>query len=71
LIVGTSICRRGFGFEPRIAKCAADREADSSIGAGKESGFQDQWVWDFRRIDKKGLNVIRLFEADQDLKSRE
>ena len=67
---GDQHCGRGLGFEPRIAKCPADGKP-AFPSRRKRIGFQDQRVWDFRRIHIKGLDVIRLFEADQDLKGRE
>ena len=67
---GHEHCRRGLGFEPRIAKCSAHREP-AFPPSWISIGFQDQRVWDFRRIGIEGLDVIRLFEVDQDLQGGE
>jgi hypothetical protein len=67
---GHEHCRRALGFEPRIAKCPADREPAFS-SRWERIRFQDQRVWDFRGIGIKGLDVIRLFEANQELKGSE
>lgn len=67
---GHEHCRRGLRFEPRIAKRAADREP-AVPSRWKGFRFQDQVVRDFRRIGNKGLNVIRLFEANQNLQGGE
>ena len=63
---GYEQCRRSLGLEPRIAKCPADGEP-AFPSRWIRIGFQDQCIWDLRRIGIKGLDVIRLFEADQDL----
>ncbi len=67
---GYEHCRRSLSFKPRITKCSADREL-AFPSRWERIGFQDQRVWDFRGIGINGLDVIRLFEADQDLKGSE
>lgn len=60
---GHEHCRRGLGFEPCIAKCTADRQP-AFPSRWKRIRFQDQCIWNFRRIGIEGLDVIRLFESD-------
>ena len=63
-------CRKIIRLEPRIAKCSTDR--DPALPAYRQRlGRQNEMVWDFHGIGVERLNVIGLFEADQNLQGGE
>jgi hypothetical protein len=63
-------CREIIRLEPRIAKCSTDR--DPALPAYRQGlGRQNEMVRDFHGIGVEGLNVIGLFEADENLQGSE